>query len=84
MLVATVWLGFVGFLDDYIKVFLKNKEGLKGRSKVIGQIGIGLIVGLTLYFHPDVKIREYHSQNLELHVGPDEAFAQRLDNIANV
>lgn len=84
MMVATVWLGIVGFLDDYIKVFLKNKEGLKGRSKVIGQIGIGLIVGLTLYFHPDVKIREYHSQNLELHVGPDEPFAQRLDNIANV
>jgi phospho-N-acetylmuramoyl-pentapeptide-transferase len=84
MMVATVWLGIVGFLDDYIKVFLKNKEGLKGRSKVIGQIGIGLIVGLTLYFHPDVKIREYQSQNLELHVGPDEPFAQRLDNIANV
>jgi len=84
MLVTTVWLGFVGFLDDYIKVFLKNKEGLQGRSKVIGQIGIGLIVGLTLYFHPDVKIREFHDQNLEITVKPGEAFAQRLDNMADV
>jgi len=84
MLVATVWLGVVGFLDDYIKVFLKNKEGLKGRSKVIGQIGIGLIVGLTLYFHPDVKVREFDNQNLELKVKPGEQFAQRLDNLANV
>jgi phospho-N-acetylmuramoyl-pentapeptide-transferase len=84
MLITTLWLGFVGFLDDYIKVFLKNKEGLKGRSKVIGQIGIGLIVGLTLYFHPDVKIREFHDQNLELKVEPGEKFAQRLDNMADV
>lgn len=84
MLIATVWLGVVGFLDDYIKVFLKNKEGLKGTSKVIGQIGIGLIVGLTLYFHPDVKVREFHSQDLELHVSPGEPFAKRLDNLADV
>ena len=84
LLVTTVWLGLVGFLDDYIKVFLKNKEGLKGRSKVIGQIGIGLIVGLTLYFHPDVKIREFHEQSLDLEVKPGEKFAQRLDNMANV
>ena len=83
MLVATIWLGFVGFLDDYIKVFLKNKEGLKGTSKVVGQVGLGLIVGLTLFFHPDVKIREYQSRNLELQVGPDDAFARRLENVAD-
>jgi phospho-N-acetylmuramoyl-pentapeptide-transferase len=58
MLVATVWLGLIGFLDDYIKVFRKNKEGLRGKFKVIGQIGLGLIVGLTLYLSDDVKIRE--------------------------
>ncbi len=58
MLATTVWLGLIGFLDDYIKVFKKNKDGLKGRFKVIGQIGIGLIVGITLYFHPEVTIRE--------------------------
>lgn len=58
MLVSTIWLGGIGFLDDYIKVFKKNKEGLQGKFKVIGQIGIGLIVGSVLYFHPDVVIKE--------------------------
>lgn len=58
MLVTTVWLGSLGFLDDYIKVFKKDKEGLHGRFKIIGQIGLGLIVGLTLYLSPDVVIRE--------------------------
>jgi phospho-N-acetylmuramoyl-pentapeptide-transferase len=84
MLITTVWLGFVGFLDDYIKVFLKNKEGLKGTSKVIGQISIGLIVGLTLYFHKDVKVREFESQNIEVKLNSGESFAQRLDNEANL
>jgi phospho-N-acetylmuramoyl-pentapeptide-transferase len=58
MLITTVWLGAVGFLDDYIKVFKKNKEGLKGKFKIIGQVGVGIIVGATLYFHPDVAIKE--------------------------
>ena len=59
LLITTVWLGIIGFLDDYIKVFKKNKKGLAGRFKVVGQIGIGLIVGLTLYFHEDVTVRSY-------------------------
>jgi phospho-N-acetylmuramoyl-pentapeptide-transferase len=59
LLISTVWLGLIGFLDDYIKVFRKNKEGLKGRFKIVGQIGIGIIVGTTLYFHDDVVIREF-------------------------
>ncbi|WP_321279455.1 phospho-N-acetylmuramoyl-pentapeptide-transferase [Marinifilum fragile] len=58
MVITTVWLGFIGFVDDYIKVFKKDKEGLKGRFKVAGQIGLGLIVGLTLYLSDDVVIRE--------------------------
>ena len=58
MLVTTLWLGFIGFLDDYIKVFKKNKEGLTGWFKVLGQIGLGLIVGVTLYFSDQVVIRE--------------------------
>lgn len=58
MIVATIWLGLIGFLDDYIKVFRKHKEGLKGRFKVIGQVGLGLIVGVTLYVNDDVVIRE--------------------------
>jgi phospho-N-acetylmuramoyl-pentapeptide-transferase len=56
MLVSTVWLGLVGFLDDYIKVFKKNKEGLAGRFKVMGQIGLGIIIGLTMYFNHHVVI----------------------------
>ena len=58
MLVTTVWLGVIGFIDDYIKVVRKNKKGLHGRYKIIGQIGLGVIVGCTLYFSPDVVIRE--------------------------
>lgn len=58
MLITTVWLGAIGFLDDYIKVFKKDKEGLKGKFKIIGQVGIGLIVGCVLYFHPDVVVKE--------------------------
>jgi phospho-N-acetylmuramoyl-pentapeptide-transferase len=57
LLLSTVWLGAIGFLDDYIKVFKKDKKGLAGKFKVLGQIGIGLIVGITLYFHNDVVVR---------------------------
>ena len=59
LLITTVWLGLIGFLDDYIKVFRKNKDGLKGRFKIVGQIGIGVIVGATLYYNDDVVIREF-------------------------
>ncbi|MBX2898242.1 MAG: phospho-N-acetylmuramoyl-pentapeptide-transferase [Cyclobacteriaceae bacterium] len=58
LITTTVWLGLIGFLDDYIKVFKKNKEGLAGRFKIIGQVTIGLIVGLTLYFNNSVVVRE--------------------------
>ncbi|MCL6523335.1 MAG: phospho-N-acetylmuramoyl-pentapeptide-transferase [Thermoflavifilum sp.] len=56
MLICTLWLGIIGFLDDYIKVFKKNKEGLAGKFKILGQIGLGLIVGCTLYFNDHVVI----------------------------
>ena len=58
MLITTVWLGALGFADDYIKIFKRDKEGLHGKFKVIGQVGLGLIVGLTLYLSPNVVIRE--------------------------
>lgn len=58
MIITTIWLGSLGFLDDYIKVFKKDKEGLHGKFKIIAQVGLGLIVGLTLYLSPDVIIRE--------------------------
>ncbi len=63
MLISTVWLGSIGFLDDYIKVFKKNKEGLQGKFKVVGQIGIGLLVGAVFYFHPDVVVKERVTSN---------------------
>jgi phospho-N-acetylmuramoyl-pentapeptide-transferase len=59
LIISTLWMGIIGYIDDYIKVFKKNKEGLRGRFKVIGQIGLGLIVGLTLYFNDRVVIREF-------------------------
>ncbi len=58
MILTTIWLGLIGFLDDYIKVFKKDKAGLKGKFKVLGQIGIGLIVGVTLYFNNEVVVKE--------------------------
>ena len=69
MVVTTVWLGFLGFLDDYIKVFRRNKEGLKGKYKIVGQVSIGFIVGLTLWLSPDAVVRENVSvqqQNKEI------------------
>jgi phospho-N-acetylmuramoyl-pentapeptide-transferase len=57
LLVSTVWLGCIGFLDDYIKVFKKDKRGLAGKFKVVGQVGLGLIIGATVYFHPEIRTR---------------------------
>ncbi len=58
LIVTTLWMGTIGFIDDYLKKFKNDKEGLKGRFKILGQIGLGLIVGLTLFFHKDVTIKE--------------------------
>lgn len=76
MIVTTLWLGFLGFLDDYIKIFKQNKEGLKGKYKIVGQVSIGFIVGLTLYLSPDVVMRENVSisqQSQEIVVHKSEA-----------
>ena len=58
MLITTVWLGTLGFVDDYIKVFKKDKDGLRGKFKIVAQVGLGLIVGMTLYLSPEAVIRE--------------------------
>jgi len=76
MILATIWLGLIGFLDDYIKVFKKNKEGLKGTFKIIGQIGVGLIVGCMLYFSDDVVVHKRVSVNY--HLQQDEKFVTHL------
>ena len=58
MIITTLWMGLIGFMDDYIKVFKKDKKGLAGKFKVLGQVSLGLLVGFILYFHPDVVMRE--------------------------
>ncbi|MDE6317329.1 MAG: phospho-N-acetylmuramoyl-pentapeptide-transferase, partial [Muribaculaceae bacterium] len=60
LIVSTIWLGSIGFLDDYMKIKKHNKDGLKGKFKIIGQVGLGLIVGITMYASPDIVIRENH------------------------
>ena len=76
MLIATVWLGLIGFLDDYIKVFKKNKEGLAGKSKIVGQIGVGLIVASMLYWSPSVTIKEKVSDVQIQNATPDQQAMQ--------
>ncbi|MBB5440513.1 phospho-N-acetylmuramoyl-pentapeptide-transferase [Pedobacter sp. AK017] len=58
MIVTTIWMGVIGFVDDYIKVFKKNKEGLAGRFKIVGQVGLALIIGWTMYFNPNIVVRQ--------------------------
>ncbi len=64
LIVTTIWMGVIGFIDDYIKIFKKDKEGLKGKFKVLGQVGLGLIVGATLYFHPEVTMKDHDSTTI--------------------
>ncbi|MDL5048470.1 phospho-N-acetylmuramoyl-pentapeptide-transferase [Oscillatoria amoena NRMC-F 0135] len=61
IIVVTIWLGLIGFLDDYIKVFKRDKKGLAGKFKVMGQVGVGIIVGAILYFHPEVVVKEVYT-----------------------
>jgi phospho-N-acetylmuramoyl-pentapeptide-transferase len=76
MIIATIWLGLIGFLDDYIKVFKKNKEGLAGKSKIVGQIGVGLIVASMLYWNPSVTIKEKVSDVQIQNATPDQQAMQ--------
>ena len=61
LLISVVWMGAIGFIDDYLKKIKKNKDGLSGKFKVIGQVGLGLIVGVTMYFHPDVVVKRKYA-----------------------
>jgi len=84
LLVSTLWLGLIGFIDDYIKVFRKNKEGLTGRFKIFGQVGLGIMVALTLYFSDQVKIREHVKISPEQAATTDERVIQRTDGFYEV
>jgi phospho-N-acetylmuramoyl-pentapeptide-transferase len=82
MLISTVWLGLVGFLDDYIKVFKKNKEGLAGRFKILGQVGLGIIVGLTMYYNENVYIvRETTGGKPAIYSSVDEVMKEGIIKI---
>ena len=72
LLVATVWCGLIGLLDDYIKVFRHNKEGLQGRFKIVGQVGLGIIVGTVMCFSQDIVIREHTTIPVEKHIIDEE------------
>ena len=72
MLIATVWLGIIGFIDDYIKVFKKNKKGLAGKFKVIGQIGVGVIVGAAMYWSDGVTIKSKTFHNSEISINSSD------------
>ena len=75
-LISTVWLGTIGILDDYIKVFKKDKEGLAGRFKILGQVGLGLIVGATLYFHDGITIKEKIDASISIET--EQVFGEEL------
>lgn len=82
LLFTTLWLGMIGFIDDYIKVYKKNKEGLQGKFKIAGQITLGLVVGLTLWLHQDVVIRDKgasHKQKMENVQTTDQTIAKKVD-----
>jgi phospho-N-acetylmuramoyl-pentapeptide-transferase len=89
LIVTTIWMGTIGFLDDYIKIFKKDKEGLKGRFKVIGQVGLGIIVGSVLYFHPGVTVRKdtlgdkFKVENVELSKLEEKSTATTIPFLKN-
>ena len=79
LIISVLWMGAIGFLDDYLKKVKKNKDGLSGKFKIIGQVGLGLIVGVTMYFHPDVEVKRKYADatvinrnNIEQNFMPDE------------
>ena len=77
MIITTVWLGFLGFCDDYIKIYRKHKEGLKGKYKIVGQVSIGLIVGLVLWLSPDVVM---HENVVKVHNPKQSTLVQQVNN----
>ncbi len=79
MLISTIWLGFIGFMDDYLKVYRKNKDGLNGRLKIVGQSVLGAVVGLTMWYSPDIVVREKVTQPIEtIYVDEDGATISSL------
>ncbi len=78
LIITTIWMGIIGFIDDYIKIFKNNKKGLKGRFKILGQVGLGIIVGSTLFFHPQVTMREDDSTRITAQYTVEEVKGQEI------
>ena len=79
LVVTTLWMGFIGIIDDYIKIFRKNKRGLKGKFKIIGQLVLGLFVGSILYFHPDVTVRQEIETDIKsIQIVSNEVFSEEI------
>ena len=66
LIISAIWMGTIGFIDDFLKIKKKNKDGLRGKFKIIGQVGLGLLVGGTMVFHPDIVVREFSSNDISL------------------
>ncbi|TMU50906.1 phospho-N-acetylmuramoyl-pentapeptide-transferase [Flagellimonas algicola] len=81
LLVTTLWMGIIGFVDDYIKIFKKDKQGLKGRFKIMGQVVLGLIVGSIMYFHPEVTIKEKDSTRITENFNVETVFGQETKSV---
>lgn len=86
MIITTIWMGAIGFLDDYIKVFRKNKEGLAGKFKVIGQVGLGVLIAITMYFHPEIVARQQvanptSSKPVEVIINPSTGGKTYAENV---
>ena len=81
LIVTTVWMGIIGFIDDYIKIFKKDKKGLKGRFKVMGQVTLGLIVGAVLYFHPEVTVKEKDTNSITENFRVEKVFGQEMKEV---
>ena len=86
MIITTIWMGAIGFLDDYIKVFRKNKKGLAGKFKVIGQVGLGVLIAITMYFHPEIVARQQvanptSSKPVEVIINPSTGEKTYAENV---
>jgi len=82
LIITTVWMGIIGFVDDYIKILKKDKKGLKGRFKIIGPVVLGLIVGATLYFHPEVTIKEKDTTRIGENFKVEKVFGQEIKEVS--
>ncbi len=81
LIVTTIWMGIIGFIDDYIKIFKKDKKGLKGRFKIMGQVVLGLIVGAVLYFHPEVTVKEKDTTRITENFRVEEVFGEEIKTV---